>query len=127
MLGRLLIDDVRPRAPGGHPAKGSVGERVAVSAQIVRDGHDLINARVGWRPVGVRGWSHAPLHDVGNDRWAGWFEPAALGAHAIGVGARLVVERAVVELKAGDLPAAAPDRVLQDPRADGDIGVRREE
>ena len=53
VLGRITIDAVRPATPTGEfPAKAVVGERVPVSADIFRDGHDLLAARVRWRRVG---------------------------------------------------------------------------
>jgi len=91
-LGRIVIDAVRPRTPTGFPAKAVVGESVAVSADIFRDGHDVLAARVRWRPAGAgaggrRGgngkWRTAPLGEAGNDRWEGTFEPTALGAHEL--------------------------------------------
>ena len=43
VLGRITIDAVRPTTPSGEfPAKAVVGERVPVSADIFRDGHDLL-------------------------------------------------------------------------------------
>ena len=73
MLPRLTIEDVRPRTPGGLPAKAVVGERVPVSATIYRDGHDILAARVRWRPVGTKDWQTSQLHLVepGLDVWVG--------------------------------------------------------
>ncbi|MGI8664293.1 MAG: maltotransferase domain-containing protein [Acidimicrobiales bacterium] len=81
MLARLTIDDVRPRTPSGSAAKATVGERVPVSCDVYRDGHDAVTSRVAWRAVGAKDWSTAPLEDAGNDRWEGWFEPTTIGAH----------------------------------------------
>ena len=83
MLVRLIIDDVRPRTPTGRPAKATVGERVPVSCDVFRDGHDVVAARVAWRPVGAKGWTTALLRDAGNDRREGWFEPASVGPHEL--------------------------------------------
>ena len=91
MIGRIVIDDVRPRTPTGEfPAKAVVGEAVTVGADIFRDGHDILAARVCWREadpdpgkdpdkdfVEVRMTSVNP----GLDRWEGVFEPTALGMH----------------------------------------------
>ena len=81
MIGRIVIDDPRPRTPGGHPAKAVIGESVRVSADVFRDGHDILAARVHWRPVGEAKWRDAPMEDLGNDRWEAVVEPAALGLH----------------------------------------------
>ena len=81
VIGRIVIDGPRPRAPGGHPAKAVIGETVRVSADVFRDGHDLLAARVLWRPLGEAKWRDAPMEDLGNDRWQAVVEPAALGLH----------------------------------------------
>ncbi|AZA09458.1 alpha-1,4-glucan--maltose-1-phosphate maltosyltransferase [Corynebacterium pseudopelargi] len=45
MIGRLAIEDVRPKVSGrSQPSKAVVGEVVAVSALIWREGHDVISA-----------------------------------------------------------------------------------
>ncbi|MGH9184207.1 MAG: maltotransferase domain-containing protein, partial [Acidimicrobiales bacterium] len=59
MLGRLVIDNVHPATPNGYPAKVALDERVLVTADIFRDGHDLVAARLRWRRAGSRSW-----HDV---------------------------------------------------------------
>ena len=81
-LPRIVIDDVRPRTPTtGFPAKAVVGEIVRVSADVFKDGHDVLGARVLWHPVEKPTWEEAPLRHVGNDRWEGTIEPSALGPH----------------------------------------------
>ena len=87
MLGRLVIDNVRPRTlTGRYPAKAAVGDRVPVTAWVHREGHDLLAGRVWWRPRTPDGaWRHAPLTDDGNDEWSAWFEPTAVGMHEFAV------------------------------------------
>ncbi|HEX8771672.1 MAG TPA: maltotransferase domain-containing protein, partial [Acidimicrobiales bacterium] len=86
MLGRIVIDDLRPRTPGSdHPAKAVIGEAVRVSADVFRDGHAILAARVLWRAEADSKWTDAPMHEVGNDRWEGVLEPAALGLHTFAV------------------------------------------
>ena len=52
MIGRIVIDDVRPRTPQPeHPARAVVGERVEVTADVFRDGHDVLAGHVRWRAV----------------------------------------------------------------------------
>jgi starch synthase (maltosyl-transferring) len=80
-MGRIEIEDVRPRTPTGHPAKGTVGEHVPVSATVFRDGHDKVAARVRLRPAGARTWDTVLLEPVGNDRFEGVVVPGAIGAH----------------------------------------------
>ena len=70
---RITVLDVRPCIDCGRwPAKACVGDRVAVSALIVRDGHEVIRAAV--RFAGGDGkWREEPLEPVGDDRYAGSF------------------------------------------------------
>ena len=44
------------------PAKAAAGEAVPVSADIFRDGHDILAARVRGRPVADPAWREAPLY-----------------------------------------------------------------
>lgn len=55
-IGRLGIDDVRPRTTDGAlPTKAVVGEVVPISALIWREGHDAISATVVvTSPMGAR-------------------------------------------------------------------------
>ncbi len=104
MLGRIVITAVRPSTPNGYPAKAAVGERVPVTADVFRDGHDLVAARVRWRPVGERGWRDAPLAHVGNDRFEGDIEPDAAGPHQFRIEGwtdQFGTWRHDIELKAG--------------------------
>ena len=84
VIGRIVIDELRPRTPEGFPAKAVVGEAVRISADIFKDGHDVLAGQVRWRPVVENGkgkWQTAPLHDAGNDRWEAVVEPTTLGRH----------------------------------------------
>ncbi len=76
---RIVIDDVHPRTPTAFPAKAVVGEYVPVSADIFKDGHDILNARVRWRAAGARAWQSAPMAHEANDRWTGLMVPTAIG------------------------------------------------
>ncbi len=108
MLPRIVIDDVRPRTPGGvHPAKAAVGERVRASAAIFRDGHDLLAARAKLRPHGdgqkVDGWVAVPMVHLGNDEWEAHFAPEVVGPHELVIEAwtdRFATWRRDIEAKA---------------------------
>jgi starch synthase (maltosyl-transferring) len=83
-MGRIEIRDIRPRTPTGHPAKGTVGEHVVVSADVLRDGHDQVAARVRWRPARPDAhWQSSPLTLVANDRYEGSFVPTEVGPHEV--------------------------------------------
>jgi starch synthase (maltosyl-transferring) len=85
VIGRIVIDDPRPRTPGGHPAKAVIGGATRISADIFRDGHDILAARVQWRPVGEAKWREASMELVANDRWEAVVEPSALGLHEFAI------------------------------------------
>jgi starch synthase (maltosyl-transferring) len=90
VLGRIIIDDIRPHTPtGAFPAKAVVGQAVEVTADIFKDGHDILAARVRWRPVnGKRAkWQSVPMVPLVNDRWAGVIVPEVIGPHAFVVDA----------------------------------------
>ncbi|MDQ1504619.1 MAG: hypothetical protein QOD57_2346 [Actinomycetota bacterium] len=83
MTDRIVIEGIRPSTPNGYPAKAVVGRATAVSADVFRDGHDVLAARVRWRSRGNgKGkWSTALMRPLGNDRYQAVIEPAELGAH----------------------------------------------
>ena len=72
---RVFIEGVAPELDGGrHPVKRLVGEELVVGADIFKDGHDLLAARVCFRPPGETEWRYAPLsYDFDSDRWSGAF------------------------------------------------------
>jgi starch synthase (maltosyl-transferring) len=80
------IQIVRP-APmidcGRYPSKRTIGDSVAVSADIFSDGHDVLRAVVKSCPPDGEGWNERPLQridaHVDGDRWAGEFPVDALG------------------------------------------------
>lgn len=78
---RLVIERVSPLIEcGRYPIKRIVGDTVEVSADIYKDGHDLIDARILFRRSGERRWREAPMrYDFGPDRWAGKFQVDAIG------------------------------------------------
>ena len=88
---RIRILDVRPQVDGGRfDVKRTVGERLEVSAEVFRDGHDAIRAVLRHRAPGGD-WQEAPMtwidRDVDGDRWAGSFVPDREGIWAYEVGA----------------------------------------
>jgi starch synthase (maltosyl-transferring) len=79
----LVIEHVTPILDGGrYPVKRTVGSRVDVGANIFKDGHDLITARILYRPPGETEWRFAPLnHNYDVDRWFGAFGVERLGRY----------------------------------------------
>ena len=60
-----MIRDVSPRTPERRAPKSVAGDRVEISAWLVRDGHDVLAGRVRWRRVDGAGerrrWQHTVL------------------------------------------------------------------
>jgi starch synthase (maltosyl-transferring) len=112
VLGRIVIDDVHPRTPTGFPAKAAVGEAFPVSADVFKDGHDILAARVR---IGDRTW---PLTLTGNDRWEAEVVLDEPGRHELVVEAwvdRFATWRHDVQAKAGagqDLTTELQEGVL---------------
>ncbi len=75
---RIQIEQPEPVVDcGRYPAKRTVGESVAVSADVFRDGHEVLRAAVRCRRAGDRTWCATPLAPVdahtGGNRWSGEF------------------------------------------------------
>jgi starch synthase (maltosyl-transferring) len=88
---RIRILDVQPQVDGGrYDVKRTVGDRLEVSADVFRDGHDAIRAVLRFRPPGGE-WKEAAMswidREVDGDRWAGSFETDREGIWAYEVGA----------------------------------------
>jgi starch synthase (maltosyl-transferring) len=81
---RIRIQLPRPTIEDGRwPIKRTVGDTVAVSADVFRDGHEVLRAVVRYRAAGERRWSEAPMHPVdahhNGVRWAGEFPVHTVG------------------------------------------------
>ncbi|MCA9860742.1 MAG: DUF3416 domain-containing protein, partial [Thermomicrobiales bacterium] len=72
--GRIRIEAVSPEIDNGrYPIKREVGDEVAVSADIFRDGHERISAELFYKPSYRPDWSSVPMELIDNDRWCGSF------------------------------------------------------
>src|SRR5258708_30452563 len=72
----IAIEDVQPQLDGGRwPIKRVVGDSVEVSADILREGHDLLQARVFFQPIGQPSSTEqeTAMRQTENDRWVGQF------------------------------------------------------
>jgi starch synthase (maltosyl-transferring) len=78
---RLVVERVSPQIDcGRYPIKRVVGDTVEVQADIYKDGHDLIEARVLYRRAGERRWREVAMrYDFNADRWSGRFQVDAIG------------------------------------------------
>jgi len=78
---RVVIEQLSPRiGVGRHPVKRRLGDSLEVGADIYTDGHDLIGARIRYRPPGESRWQYAPLrYHYEPDRWTGSLVLDSLG------------------------------------------------
>jgi starch synthase (maltosyl-transferring) len=77
---RVIIEAVTPQVDGGRfPIKRVVGEKVVVSADIYKEGHDKLAAVLKVRKVGEKRWHESAMTQGENDRWHGEFTVAAIG------------------------------------------------
>lgn len=81
VLPRLVIENVSPLVDSGRYAlKRVVGDVVEVGADIYKDGHDLITARVVVKGPGDSNFAAYPLeYDYPSDRWTGRFTVDRVG------------------------------------------------
>ncbi|MFO0698229.1 MAG: alpha-1,4-glucan--maltose-1-phosphate maltosyltransferase [Nitrospira sp.] len=71
----IVIERVDPELDGGrHPVKREVGDRLRVSADIFKEGHDVLTAVLRYRTIHETAWREATMEHVDNDRWAGYFD-----------------------------------------------------
>jgi starch synthase (maltosyl-transferring) len=74
MVQTVVIENVEPTVDGGrYPVKREVGDVLQVSADIFREGHEVLVAFLCYRATDDRGWRETPMRFVDNDRWAGEF------------------------------------------------------
>ena len=80
-LASIVIAGVRPEVDAGRfPAKRVVGDVCHVSADIFKDGHDQLAARVRYRSPGEGEWSYSAMfYDPNADRWSGAFALDRIG------------------------------------------------
>jgi starch synthase (maltosyl-transferring) len=83
----VVIEHVTPIVDGGrYPAKRPQGSQVDIGANVFRDGHDLLSARIVYLPPGEPEWRSAPLtYEFNPDRWFGSFHVERLGRWNFGV------------------------------------------
>jgi starch synthase (maltosyl-transferring) len=70
----IIIECIGPAVNGGrHPVKREVGESLQASADIFKEGHDVLGAALLYRCADESDWREAPMQPTGNDRWVGSF------------------------------------------------------
>ncbi|MGH7354662.1 MAG: alpha-1,4-glucan--maltose-1-phosphate maltosyltransferase [Candidatus Rokuibacteriota bacterium] len=74
----VVIENVTPMVDGGrYPVKRIVGDVVEVTADVFKEGHDVLVAFVRYRRADETAWREAEMRLVDEDRWAGSFVPDA--------------------------------------------------
>jgi starch synthase (maltosyl-transferring) len=81
---RIRINYPTPTVDGGrYPAKRCIGDTVTVSADVFRDGHEIMRAVVRYKAPGMRRWVETPMHPVdahvNGVRWEGEFTVETAG------------------------------------------------
>jgi starch synthase (maltosyl-transferring) len=70
----VVIENVAPAVDGGrYPIKREVGDRVEVTADVFKEGHDVLAVFLKYRRADEAAWRETPMRFVDNDRWAGVF------------------------------------------------------
>ena len=68
----VIIESIAPQLDGGRYAvKRAIGQDLAVEADIFKEGHDVVSARLKWRRKGETAWSETVMGPLINDRWRG--------------------------------------------------------
>jgi starch synthase (maltosyl-transferring) len=77
---RLVVANVTPAVDGGrYPAKRVTGETCTVGADVFREGHDALRARIRYRGPDGEARTAPMVHDPKADRWTGAFTVDAVG------------------------------------------------
>ncbi len=72
----VVIEGIEPAVDlGRFPAKAVAGEPCVVSADIFKDGHDVLKASLLFREKGAARWRAVPMRFLENDRWQASFVP----------------------------------------------------
>src|SRR5688572_5491170 len=76
---RVFIEGIEPEIDGGrYPIKRTVGEEVAVGADIFADGHEVLAAVLRYR-FAAGEWAEVRMEPQPNDRWTARFQVTELG------------------------------------------------
>jgi len=82
LLRRVVVENVYPEVDDGRfPVKRTVGETIAVSADVHADGHDQLAAVLMFRLQGSQEWSEVAMEAAGNDRYTASFRVDSLGRY----------------------------------------------
>ncbi len=72
----IVIENIYPELDSGrYPVKRIAGEPVNVSADIFKEGHDILSAVLKYRSKKDTAWQEIPMREGDNDRWYAEFVP----------------------------------------------------
>lgn len=84
----IVIERVQPEIDGGRwPIKREVGDRLEVSADIFKEGHDALACVLRYRLLTEDLWQEVPMEPIGNDRWVGRFDVNQNARYRYSIGA----------------------------------------
>lgn len=70
-LPSVVISNLKPRIEDGrYPVKRIAGESIEISADVFKDGHDVLTAILLGKKVGEAMWKAYRMEELENDRWA---------------------------------------------------------
>src|SRR5918999_4379980 len=71
----IVIERISPQLDGGrYPVKRVVGDQLLVTADLIADGHDMLDAALLIRADDEEAWREAPMRPIEDDRWSGHVE-----------------------------------------------------
>jgi starch synthase (maltosyl-transferring) len=71
----IVIERISPQLDGGrYPVKRVVGDQLLVTADLIADGHDLLDAALLIRADDEESWREVPMRPIEDDRWSGHVE-----------------------------------------------------
>lgn len=75
----VVIENVQPLLDcGRYAVKRVVGQTMRITADVFKDGHDVIAVVLKWRKSGAKAWRETPMRHEGNDAWSGVFPLAEM-------------------------------------------------
>lgn len=78
----VVIENIQPIIDAGrYPIKREQGDAIVVSADIFKDGHDVLVAFLRYRKKGIKRWTDVPMQHLGNDRWHASFTVSEIGRY----------------------------------------------
>src|SRR5438552_1473093 len=86
-LERIIIECVSPAVDGGrHAVKRVTGDTIWIGADVIKEGHDLLGARILYKNSNDRARGSARMwYDFDSDRWYGSFVADTVGQWAFTV------------------------------------------